>query len=81
MPASVGRTWFVYMLRCVDGSLYTGVTTDLARRHKQHEAGTASRYTRSRRPTLEFGQPSPPQPLKHERPLGMRSNFRKLVQF
>lgn len=45
------RPWFVYVLRCADGSLYTGATTDPARRHRQHEAGTASRYTRSRRPT------------------------------
>jgi predicted GIY-YIG superfamily endonuclease len=51
MPANVIRPSFVYMLRCVDGALYTGVTTDLARRHKHHQAGTASRYTRSRRPT------------------------------
>src|SRR3954463_3065869 len=42
--------WFVYLLRCADGSLYTGVTTDVARRCRQHEAGTASRYTRSLRP-------------------------------
>ena len=41
---------FVYMLRCADGSLYTGWTVDLDRRLAAHEAGTASRYTRSRRP-------------------------------
>ncbi len=44
-------SWFVYILRCADGTLYTGVTLDLARRHRQHNAGTASRYTRSRLPT------------------------------
>ncbi|KAA0139411.1 GIY-YIG nuclease family protein [Gimesia chilikensis] len=43
-------TWFVYILRCVDGSFYTGITTDLNRRCEQHNAGTASRYTRSRLP-------------------------------
>lgn len=48
--ARTGR-WFVYVLRCADGSLYTGITTDLERRCRQHNAGTASRYTRSRRPT------------------------------
>ena len=42
--------WFVYILRCADGNLYTGVTTDLKRRVKQHNDGTASRYTRSRLP-------------------------------
>ena len=42
--------WFVYVLRCADGTLYTGITKDLARRIRQHNDGTASRYTRSRRP-------------------------------
>ncbi len=41
---------FVYLLRCSDGSLYTGWTTDVQRRLAAHSAGTASRYTRSRRP-------------------------------
>lgn len=41
---------FVYMLRCADGSLYTGWTVDLDRRLAAHAAGTASRYTRSRLP-------------------------------
>jgi putative endonuclease len=41
---------FVYLLRCADGTLYCGWSTDPARRLLQHEAGTASRYTRTRRP-------------------------------
>ena len=41
---------FVYLLRCRDDSLYTGSTLDLERRLAQHQAGTASRYTRSRLP-------------------------------
>ena len=41
---------FVYMLRCADGSLYCGWTTDVERRLGQHQAGTASRYTSARRP-------------------------------
>lgn len=44
--------WTVYMLRCRDGSLYTGITNDLARRLKLHAAGRASRYTRSRLPVV-----------------------------
>ena len=40
----------VYLLRCADGSLYTGWTVDLERRIARHAAGTASAYTRSRRP-------------------------------
>lgn len=42
--------WFVYIVRCADGSLYTGIAKDAARRLRQHNAGTASRYTRSRLP-------------------------------
>ena len=45
-------TWFVYILRCADGSLYTGITNDLPRRFEQHNAGTASRYTRSHLPVV-----------------------------
>ena len=41
---------FVYLLRCADGSLYCGWTTDVERRVAEHGAGTASRYTRTRRP-------------------------------
>lgn len=41
---------FVYMLRCRDGSLYTGAAKDLAARVAQHEAGRGARYTRGRRP-------------------------------
>ncbi|PIW37114.1 MAG: hypothetical protein COW24_01825 [Candidatus Kerfeldbacteria bacterium CG15_BIG_FIL_POST_REV_8_21_14_020_45_12] len=40
--------YYVYIIRCRDGSLYTGITNDPARRLAQHQAGTASRYTRSR---------------------------------
>ena len=42
--------WMLYVLRCRDGSLYTGVTTDVARRLAQHRSGRASRYTRGRLP-------------------------------
>lgn len=41
---------WVYLLRCRDGSLYTGWTTDVPRRLRRHAAGKASRYTASRRP-------------------------------
>lgn len=49
MPAA-----YVYILRCSDGSLYTGWTMDLDRRLAAHTAGTASRYTRSRLPVTVF---------------------------
>jgi putative endonuclease len=55
----VSAAW-VYMLRCRDGSLYTGWTTDLERRVKQHGAGKASRYTASRLPVeLALALPMP----------------------
>ena len=41
---------YVYLLRCADDSLYCGWTLDVERRLAEHRAGTASRYTRSRRP-------------------------------
>ena len=44
------QNWHVYILRCADGTLYTGITNDLDRRLKAHNAGTASKYTRVRRP-------------------------------
>ncbi|OYT53955.1 MAG: endonuclease [Candidatus Altiarchaeales archaeon ex4484_2] len=42
--------FFVYMLRCSDGSLYTGYTSDLRRRLEEHKNGRGSRYVRSRLP-------------------------------
>jgi predicted GIY-YIG superfamily endonuclease len=42
--------WKVYILRCKDGSFYTGMTNDLDRRLGQHREGRASRYTRGRKP-------------------------------
>ena len=41
---------FVYILKCADGTLYTGWTTDLVRRLKQHNSGVASKYTKVRLP-------------------------------
>jgi putative endonuclease len=54
---------FVYMLRCADGSLYTGWSTDVARRLARHRAGKASRYTASRLPVeLAFVAPMDDRP-------------------
>ncbi len=47
--------WYVYLLRCGDGSLYTGSTTDVARRVAEHAAGQGARYTRARRPVTLSG--------------------------
>ena len=42
--------WFVYLLRCADGSLYCGIARDVDKRLAQHEAGKGARYTRGRGP-------------------------------
>jgi uncharacterized protein (TIGR02453 family) len=55
--------WFVYLVRCNDGSLYTGVTTDPVRRSAAHNSGRGAAYTRSRRPVE----------LVHLEPAGSRS--------
>ena len=47
--------WFVYLLECRDGSLYTGITVDVPRRYAQHVAGTGARYTRSHPPSRLLG--------------------------
>ena len=44
--------YFVYLLRCADGTLYTGCTNDLDRRLAAHNAGKGAKYTRSRRPVV-----------------------------
>jgi putative endonuclease len=43
-------TWFCYLVQCADGTLYTGITTALARRLALHNAGRGAKYTRGRRP-------------------------------
>jgi predicted GIY-YIG superfamily endonuclease len=51
-PKSPGDRWFVYLLRCADGTIYTGIAKDVRRRCQQHNDGTASRYTHSRLPVV-----------------------------
>lgn len=50
--------WYVYILRCSDDTLYTGVTTDLARRLQEHNSAVGgARYTRSRQPVrMEYAE-------------------------
>lgn len=60
-PSGTRAAWFVYMLRCADGTLYTGITTDIDRRLAEHngEGGLGARYTRSRRPViLAYSEPA-----------------------
>jgi putative endonuclease len=50
MPAGTSARWCCYLLSCADGTLYAGITNALERRLAAHNAGAASKYTRSRRP-------------------------------
>lgn len=43
-------TWFLYLLECRDGSIYTGIAVDVAARYAAHEKGKGARYTRSHPP-------------------------------
>ena len=71
LKKQLAERWFVYILRCADGSLYTGIAKDVDRRLEQHNAGTASRYTRSRLPvTLEYQEEQPNQSLALKREVG-----------
>jgi len=57
VSAAAPLPWFVYLIRCRDGSLYTGITTDVERRFAEHVAGKGAKYLRGRGPlTLAFQQ-------------------------
>lgn len=47
---TMGNQWFVYILRCSDGTLYTGITTDVEKRFAAHSSGKGAKYTRGRGP-------------------------------
>ena len=46
----MANTWKLYILRCADGSLYTGITTDVEKRLEAHRSGKGAKYTRGRGP-------------------------------
>lgn len=50
MAKASSDIWFLYIVRCSDGSLYTGIARDVAARIAQHDAGKGARYTRGRGP-------------------------------
>lgn len=53
------RVWSVYLLRCADGTFYTGIAVDVEARFKLHAKGRGARYTRGRGPlTLVFVEPA-----------------------
>jgi putative endonuclease len=64
---------FVYIVRCADGTLYTGWTTDVARRVAQHNAGRGARYTRVHRPvTLVYREEMPDRSAAMRRELAIK---------
>jgi len=76
--SSSADMWFVYIVRCDDNSLYTGIAKDVERRLEQHNAGTASRYTRSRMPvSLEYREQQPNQSMALKRELAIKALSRK----
>lgn len=59
MPTADANPWFVYILRCKDDTLYTGITDDIDKRLQAHNTGSraAAKYTRGRRPvTLLYSE-------------------------
>ena len=73
--------YFVYILKCADDSLYTGITIDLERRLAQHNAGKASKYTRARLPVQLFKYwelPNKSEALKAEYKIKQLSREEKL---
>ena len=75
---------FVYILQCADGTLYTGITNNIDKRIKEHNKGTASKYTRSRLPVelkdfMECEDKS--DALKKERYIKSKKRFEKLNSF
>ena len=51
-PKAVDELWFVYLARCADGSLYTGIARDVGARIAKHDAGKGAKYTRGRGPLV-----------------------------
>lgn len=49
------KPWYLYLIECADGSIYTGITTDVAARYAAHAAGLGARYTRSHPPRQLLG--------------------------
>ena len=73
--------WFVYILRYADDSFYTGITTDLNRRCEQHNAGTGSRYTRSRLPvSMVYHETQTNRSMALKRELEIKAMSRKVKE-
>jgi putative endonuclease len=76
------KAWHVYILRCRDGTLYTGIAVDLSRRLEAHRRGVAAKYTRSRRPVAlayHESQPDRSRALRREAALRRLGRAGKLT--
>ena len=75
--------WYAYMIRCSDNSLYTGITTDVARRVKEHNQKSGGSYTRVRttvKLAYQESQPSYSAALKREAQIKRWSRAKKLAR-
>ena len=61
------KTWYLYIVECRDGTLYTGITDDISRRIERHNSGKGAKYTRSRSPVQ----------LRYQEECGSRSDASK----
>lgn len=76
--------WYVYMLRCGDGSLYTGITDDVEKRLAAHRAGRGAKYTRGRGPlelVYQEEQPDKSAALRREYAIKRLPRKKKLELF
>lgn len=74
------KQWFVYMLRCGDGSLYTGIAVDVEHRLEMHRKGMGAKYTRGRQPLeLVYREPceNHSQALRREYAIKLLSKAKK----
>ena len=70
--------WCVYILRCKDGSYYTGITNALDRRIEQHNTGKGAKYTKGRRPVeLVYQEPQLNRSSASKRELEIKSLSRE----
>lgn len=70
--------YYLYILRCGDNSLYTGITTDVARRLAAHQSGKGAKYTRGRGPlTLVYQEELPDKPSALRRELAVKALTRE----
>ena len=74
MAAKAEKDYFVYILRCADGTLYTGITNDIKARLSAHNSGKGAKYTRGRLPVeLVYTEPCPDKSAALRRELQIKA--------